>query len=190
MESFVSIDVETSGGRPGHHDLLAIGACLAHRPDAGFKRYLKPWTGNFDPEAMAVNGLDLDWLRENGEPILDAISDLREWTVSESGECDRIVFVGLNAPFDWGFVSHAFAFAGLGNPFHFVPLDIKALYMGATGCDWDDTRSSRMHAALSPTLSPDHGDPLKDARYQAELFRIIRGMASLVHRDRPGHPAR
>lgn len=172
METFISVDVETSGRRPGHHDLLALGACRADRPETGFKRFLKPWTGRFEPEAMKVNGLDLDWLRANGEPLADAIRDFHDWACSES-EGGTPVFVGLNAPFDWAFVSTAFDFVGVANPFHFVPLDIKALYMGATRCSWDETRSSRMHARLSPTLSPDHADPLVDARYQAELFRAI-----------------
>ncbi len=52
-------------------------------------------------------------------------------------------------------------------------LDIKAFYMGAAGCDWRDTKSSRMAVALKPRLLGDH-QALQDALYQAELFRLAR----------------
>lgn len=62
-------------------------------------------------------------------------------------------------------------FAGV-NPFGFTALDIKALYMGATGCRWNETRSSKIADRLKPTLSGTH-DALRDALYQAEIFRLI-----------------
>jgi DNA polymerase III epsilon subunit-like protein len=80
--------------------------------------------------------------------------------------------VGFNAPFDWSFVNYYFhRFAGK-NPFGFTALDIKALYMGATGCSWRNTRSSIISEHLKPTLSGTH-DALSDARYQAEILRLI-----------------
>ena len=83
------------------------------------------------------------------------------------------MFVGFNAPFDWSFVNYYFhRFCG-SNPFGFTALDIKALYMGATGCRWRDTRSSKIAERLKPALAGTH-DALRDALYQAEIFRLIR----------------
>jgi hypothetical protein len=82
------------------------------------------------------------------------------------------VFVGLNAPFDWSFVNYYFHHFLGRNPFGFTALDIKALFMGATGCDWADTRSSKMAERLAPRLKGDH-QALHDAQYQAELFSLI-----------------
>jgi ribonuclease T len=45
--------------------------------------------------------------------------------------------------------------------------------MGVTGCDWADTRSSKIAEDLKPSLRGDH-DALHDAQYQAEIFRLIR----------------
>ena len=67
------------------------------------------------------------------------------------------------------------------NPFGFTALDIKALYMGATGCRWEDTRSSKVAEKLKPTLMGTH-DALRDALYQAEVFRLI-WSGLLQHRD-------
>ena len=64
------------------------------------------------------------------------------------------------------------------NPFGFAALDIKAYYMGATGCPWTDTRSSRLSADLKPGRHSDH-TALHDAQYQAELFRLMRARVPL-----------
>ena len=49
----------------------------------------------------------------------------------------------------------------------------QGLLMGVSGCRWTDTTSSKMAGVLDPQLSGDH-DPLHDALYQAELFRLMR----------------
>lgn len=98
-----------------------------------------------------------------------------EWATGLAQDGASLVFVGFNAPFDCSFVNYYFhQFCGR-NPFGFAALDIKAYYMGATGYDWADTRSSRMAASLKPRRASDHR-ALQDALYQAELFRLIRAM--------------
>lgn len=95
-----------------------------------------------------------------------------KWIEDVVGADAMPVFVSFNAPFDWSFVNYYFHRIAGGNPFGFTALDIKALWMGRTGCSWSDTRSSRITEELRPTLHGDH-DALHDARYQAELFRLI-----------------
>jgi hypothetical protein len=97
------------------------------------------------------------------------------WLALAAGVDESPIFVGFNAPFDWSFVNYYFHRFGGGNPFGFTGVDIKALYMGATGCDWADTRSSKIAERLKPALKGDH-NPLHDAQYQAEIFRAIRSM--------------
>lgn len=175
-ETFFSVDVETSGPVPGFHDLLRIGACLVERPEIGFMQGVRPFHGHADPESLAVNGMTMEGQYLAGLPLEKVVSAFDAWVRDNVPDGGKAVFVALNAPFDWGFVLRAFHDVVLPNPFHFVPIDVKALYMGATGCTWDETRSSRMHVALSPTQHPDHADPLVDARYQAELFRLVRAI--------------
>lgn len=94
------------------------------------------------------------------------------WLAKLAANDGTVVFVGFNAPFDWSFVNYYFhRFTG-NNPFGFTALDIKALYMGAIGCSWADTRSSRIADRLKPNLVGDH-NALRDAQYQAELFRLV-----------------
>lgn len=174
-EVFVSVDVETAGPIPGEFSLLSIGACLVSEPGATFACELRPINQNADPAAMEVAGFSLDELQRRGLEPKEAMIRFGDWLEAVTGEHGKPVFVGFNAPFDWSFVNYYFhRFAGE-NPFGFTAVDIKALYMGATGCAWSDTRSSKMAEHLQPRLRGDH-DALHDALYQAELFRLVIGL--------------
>jgi DNA polymerase III alpha subunit (gram-positive type) len=174
-EIFISVDVETAGPIPGEFSLLSIGACDVDDESRSFSIELKPINRNADPKALEVTGLSLEILAERGEEPAAAMKAFGNWAQSLAGEDAALVFVGFNAPFDWSFVNYYFhRFTGA-NPFGFTALDIKALYMGATGSTWSDTRSSQISKHLSPTRQGDH-DALHDAKYQAELFRLVRAL--------------
>lgn len=171
-EIFVSVDVETAGPIPGEYSLLSIGACSVFAPEEAFACELKPVGDKFDPKALEVTGLSLETLAQTGDDPRLAMEKFAQWLAGLAGDDATVVFVGFNAPFDWSFVNYYFhRFLGH-NPFGFTALDIKALYMGATGCTWSDTRSSRIANNVKPTQTGNH-DALTDARYQAELFRLI-----------------
>jgi ribonuclease T len=177
-EVFISVDVETAGPVPGEYSLLSIGACMVFEPSNTFSCELKPINRNADPKALEVAGLSLDSLARDGLDPADAMKAFADWLKSVEGEDGSVIFVGFNAPFDWSFVNYYFhRFRGK-NPFGFAALDIKALYMGVTGCDWADTRSSKIAEHLAPKLKGDH-DALRDAQFQAEIFRLTRGIRQL-----------
>lgn len=172
-ERYVSVDVETSGPIPGEFSLLTLGACDVDREGLTFSCKLRPLNENFDPGALAATGLSMGELAATGLEPLGAMMDFALWLESLRVEEEKLVFVGLNAPFDWSFVNYYFhRFTG-DNPFGFSALDIKAYFMGVTGCAWVDARSSVMSKRLEPRRVPSH-DSLDDALYQAELFRLIR----------------
>ena len=171
-EQFISVDVETSGPIPGEYSLLSIGACLVHQPQVIFEATLKPINTNFDPEALKVTGFSMDDLLVNGEPVEEALRRFANWVNSVTPIEVKPVFVGFNAAFDWSFINYYFhRFIGH-NPFGFAALDIKSLYMGAQNSTWGETKSSLISAKLRPQLSGNH-NALDDAKFQAELFRLI-----------------
>lgn len=179
-EIFLSVDVETSGPIPGEYSMLTIGACNVDNPEQVFCCELKPISLNADPKALEVTGLSLETLAAEGLDPEVAMKQFQDWVTEVVGNDSTPVFVGLNAPFDWSFVNYYFHRYLQSNPFGFAALDIKALYMGATGSSWADTRSSRMAARLHPTSKGDH-QALHDAEYQAELFRLIRDISQQSH---------
>lgn len=168
-ECFISVDVETAGPIPGVYSLLSIGACSIANPDLAFECELKPISPKSVPEALEVTGLSLDRLSETGFEPREAMARFASWLSSMNG---KPIFVGLNAPFDWSFVNYYFHRYLGENPFGFTALDIKAFYFGKFGCSWEDTKSSKIASRLKPKLAGDH-TALADARFQAELFRLI-----------------
>ena len=172
-EIFISVDVETSGPIPGEFSLLSIGACNIEDDHKIFECELKPITDRADPKALDISGFSLEELARTGTKPETAMRKFASWLQKISDKESNLVFVGFNAPFDWSFVNYYFHRYLGNNPFGFAALDIKALYMGATGCPWAETKSSLMTEALRPSRRGNH-NALSDALFQAELFRLIR----------------
>lgn len=170
-DCYVSVDVETAGPIPGVYSLLSIGACLVDDDSVSFECTLKPTSRKADPKALQVSGLSIERLAREGLDPKAAMQNFATWLENAAGERTP-VFVGLNAGFDWSFINYYFHVYLSYNPFGFAPLDIKALYMGAIGAAWRDSKSSKMIEVLGPKLAADH-NALNDARAQAEFFRLI-----------------
>jgi DNA polymerase III epsilon subunit-like protein len=175
-ETWISVDVETSGPTPHTGSLLSIGACLVSDPDRGIELLLRPdpsmpWTA----EAEAIHGLDRTTLERDGLPPAEAMAELERWVAEVTPEGSRPVMVALNAPFDWMFVADAF-WRHLGrNPFGPSALDIKALYLGRHLPLVDRWGHTGRRAMLEryPVALPHTHTALADAREQAVLCRLI-----------------
>ena len=133
---------------------------------------MKPTTLNADPKALEVTGLSLERLAKEGLDPEQGMRAFKEWVAQMTGEDSIPVFVGFNAPFDWSFVNYYFHRYLGENPFGFAALDIKSMYMGATGCKWADTRSSRIAEALNPKREGDH-DALHVPFIKLSFFVLI-----------------
>ena len=178
-ETWISVDVETSGPTPGTGSLLSIGACLVDDPDIGFEVRLRP-----DPalpwsvEAEAVHLLSREQLLRDGLEPAAATEALVAWVERVVPAGHRPVLVALNAPFDWMFVADC-CWRHLGrNPFGTSAIDLKALYLGRHLGEvegWADTGRLRMLDRY-PVDLPHLHEALADAREQAYLCRaILRG---------------
>ena len=171
-ELYISVDVETSGPAPGVYSLLSIGACLVDEPARSIYLELKPDSETHDPEAVAVTGLDMSRLDLEGMAPSEAMILFEQWLKSSLRPGQKPVFVGLNAPFDWSFINYYFHKYLGANPFGFTAIDMKAYFIGSTGCSWKGTKSSQMADKLKPYSAPTH-NALEDARFQAELFALM-----------------
>lgn len=166
---YISVDVETSGPNPTDYDLLAIGACLAEDVAVRFYVELRPVTGRWVPEALAVSGLSMEALAQHGTPPAEALSQFEAWLDEVVPASQVPVFVALNAPFDWMFVNDYFHRIHGHNPFGHSALDIKALYMGVSGVAWAETSMRALSARYLDARSLTH-NALQDAIDQAQLF--------------------
>ena len=135
---------------------------------------LQPVFPGFDPDALAVCGLDVDRLRREGTEPRDALTRLRAWVLERNRPSeDRPVFVGHNAVFDWSYVAYYFVHFGVENPFGYKGIDSKSLAMGRLGISWNETSKERLERLLA--LPPQ--DPALthradyDAHYQALILK-------------------
>ncbi|MEY9828899.1 DNA polymerase III epsilon subunit-like protein [Sinorhizobium fredii] len=172
-EVFISVDIEAAGPIPPDYSMLSLGCCLVDDPEISFYVEFKPISENFIPEAMAISGFQLGGLKDTGTDPEEAMRSLEDWITTNS-KGGKPIFVGFNAPFDWAFVNYYFLHFLKRNPFGIGAVDIKAMYMGATGCSWDATRSSQF--PVEKQSEAEKHDALADARHQAKLFRYVRGL--------------
>lgn len=171
-ELYISVDVETAGPIPADYALLSIGACLVEEPSNSFYIELQPDREKISAEAMAIHGLTLETLKNNGTPAKEAMQAFADWIEGVSGDNKRVIFVALNAPFDWMFINDYFLRYLGTNPFGHSALDIKAYFMGQTGVDWSQTSMQHMSSHFLEERHLSH-NALADAQDQAEIFKMI-----------------
>lgn len=174
-ETYISVDVEASGPIPGMYSLLSIGACVVGDIGESFYAEVQPINDAYVPEAIKVTGKSMKEFALSGQPPESAMKSFRDWLARVSDKASP-VFVGFNAPFDWSFINWYFHTYLGENPFGIGGIDIKAFYMGMSGCSWDDTRSSRIPENFKGQSSHTH-NALDDAKEQAEMFERMQRAA-------------
>lgn len=179
-EIYISADIETDGPVPGTFSMLSFGLVAVatfdgetvSRLDArAHAQYweLVPIGERFDPEALAVNGLDRDRLIETGQAPGDAMRSAARW-VERVARGRRPVLVAYPVAFDWMFLHWYFeSFAG-SSPFgHGNCVDIRSLYMGAAAVPFAQSSKRHMPDVLQPHTAHTH-HALEDAIEQGQLF--------------------
>jgi len=188
--TWFSIDIECSGPVPALYDMISLGAVVVRRRDEDLV-IGDSWYGEFvptaprvDPGAMAVNGLDIEHLKEHGLPLADGLEQLNAFVATHLVAGTKAVFVGHNAPFDWSFVAHAYVACGVTNPFGYKALDTKALAAGVLGLHWLDGSKEVLAERLAlPDVEAERVhradyDALYQAHILAELLRRMPEPAS------------
>lgn len=97
------VDTETGGLRADRHALLSVAAVDSTSGEA-YHAFIRPsaeWL--VESEALAINGLSLEHLREVGRPEGVVIGELIAWMRRREGA----IFAGVNPAFDLGFLEAA-----------------------------------------------------------------------------------
>ena len=177
---YFSIDIESDGPIPGSFSMLALalvavatfdGEHFERRSPYDDARYweLMPISERFEEEALRINGLDRAQLQREGTPAPQAMREADLWVRGVAGG-RRPVLVAYPAAFDWSFVHWYFSSFVGASPFgHGTCVDIRSLYIGATGSTYEQSSKSHLPHELLPH-SPHTHNALDDAIEQGELF--------------------
>jgi ribonuclease T len=172
LETFISVDIEAAGPISSQYALLSIGACTLTNPRRTFYAELVPDKDLADPVAMQVHGLDLQRLAKEGLPPEEALERFASWLAQVVPAGCSPVMVAFNAPFDWMFINDYFIRCLGTNPFGHSAVDIKAVYLGASGKSWAETSGSHLHKLYDNGSKLSH-NALDDAISQAVIFEGI-----------------
>ena len=178
---YISADIEADGPIPGVYSMLACGLCVAGRfdgreftladPEAEtFYTQLRPISDTFDPEAVAVTGLDRDRLITEAPEPEAAMTRLAEWLRTAAG-ADNPIIVGYPLIYDWMFLYwYLVRFARQDSPLTFSSgLDMKTMYQQKARVVLSRAGKDDLPAALQSVRAHTH-NALDDALEQAEIF--------------------
>ena len=184
VDVYFSADIETDGPIPGPYSILSFALVYAgiydgksfKRPlsyDHYLYRELRPISEDFEPEALAVNGLDRDALMKTGMQPTQAMREAGEWVRKIAGGGNP-VFVAYPLSFDWTWLYWYFVrFTEQGSPFgHSRCFDIKTAVSVKTGLPIAGAGRARVPSELLPNRKHTH-HALDDAIEQAELFANV-----------------
>jgi DNA polymerase III epsilon subunit-like protein len=173
LNNFISVDIEAAGPIPAQYALLSIGACTVTQPRRTFYVELIPDKDQTDPHAMKIHGLDLARLAVEGLSPEQALRRFADWLGEVVPPGRSPLMVAFNSPFDWMFINDYF-YRYLGtNPFGHSTIDIKAVYMGASGKSWAETSGLYLHRLYHPEMSQLTHNALEDAISQGTIFEGI-----------------
>lgn len=180
---YFSCDIEADGPIPGPFSMSSIGLCVCGLRQDGeafvpidveletFYAELKPISESFDPQAMAVSGLDRDDLIRNGKPPKQAMQELEAWVEELAGRHQaRPVFAAYPLGYDWMF-SYWYMSHFARSPFGFSSaIDMKTLYSQKFGVPICRSTKRFMPKRLLSGRKHTH-NALDDAIGQGEMFQ-------------------
>jgi len=169
-ETYISVDIETTGLIVGEDNIASIGACVVGNTKDNFYVELKPFTHKFRQESVDISKLSVEYLYKNGMDIKYALLMFAKWVDKH----ERPVFVGFPLCFDMAFV-HQYFLKYIGkDPFGRTSagLDIKTYAMVKLGCDLRDTIKKKLRDIFTWEGSHTH-NALDDAIEQANLFSLL-----------------
>ena len=162
--SYIMVDIESDGPIPGDFSMVCFGAVLVDENlDRTFYGKLKPISGKFNPEALAISGFSRAETEAFDDPKA-VMTKFRDW-IKENTK-GRPVFISDNNGFDWMFICWYFHHFIGENPFGYTSRRLADLFCGMekdTFAKWKHLRkTSHTH------------NPVDDAMGNAEVLLMMK----------------
>lgn len=162
------VDCEASGPCPQFGSMISFGAIVLERGlERGYRsQTIAPYSDIFAEGAYASIGMTRAEHVEKAEcDLTEAVQSFDAWLATISS--DRLVFWSDNPAFDWQWINHGFASAGLPNRFGFSARRIGDLAAGLKRKPGETQGWKKLRRTAH-----DH-DPLNDARGNAEALLTL-----------------
>ena len=157
------VDVEADGPMPGDYSMVSFGAVVVEPGlTKRFSARLKPISGPWIPEALAVSGHTREATLLFDDPK-EVMARFKAWLAEHCP--DRPMFISDNNGFDWQFVSWYFHHFLGENPFGHSSANLGSLYKGLAR---DMTKNFKHLRKTKHTH-----DPLDDSVGNAEALLAI-----------------
>ena len=186
-DCYVMMDVEASGQRLGHHDMIQFGATAAYGPkletrvpfpvyrpraDLPINLIAPLFGGEPEPGAMKVNKLPWDAVRLFGEPPAVWAARFHGWVASlkAASGAEKVVLVGHGIVFDWAYVRLVYDHCRTDWPCHYSGLDAKSFWGGVRALEYIDSSMTDMRETFGLKENPNAHDAQADADFQLELM--------------------
>lgn len=173
------IDLETSGLKIPPAVILAIGAITSDGDE--FLQLVTPTQKEWDkaaPEALKVNGLTIERLKEDGLPLADARDLFLSWLVEHDVVKGKCGLVMQNPTFDIGFLSAAMGseLDFIGFPF-FDTTDVRSMFSKVVNrnlvkpATWPNGSPKRDGHSISRALGVEEEPEVHDALEGAKVVK-------------------
>lgn len=187
-EQFLVVDLEMSGGIPGVHDIIQIGAVLVNQDFqeiASFDTLIFPENEeDFDPGSKRIHGISRFEL--NDAPSLDeTLEELEYWIEEEGGYTSRkamreLKIIGQGINNDISFLKASYNTVNLSWPFAYQYLDLQDMMFVYSRMLKANEQAVPERLNLNKIaeffeLQRDHQkhDALEDARLTAQCFEAL-----------------
>jgi DNA polymerase III epsilon subunit-like protein len=180
VDIYFSVDVESDGPIPGPYSMLSFALVPAGRMDGvtytapmgyedRFYVELRPISDQFEPAALAVNGLDRERLAREGADPSAAMRAAADWLRARCAGGEPVL-VAYPLGFDWSWIHWYFVRYTGTSPFkHSRAFDLKTAVAVTEGIPISHAGRARLPKALMADHEHTH-HAADDAIAQAEIF--------------------
>jgi DNA polymerase III subunit epsilon len=109
------IDTETGGLDPNSSSIISFAAVLweDRKVCQSMQIFINEDPFFAEPQSLAINNIDVAWLKDNGLSVSDAVKNICEFVrLNRIGPADRFQLAGHNVGFDVGFLKRLFRLGG------------------------------------------------------------------------------
>jgi hypothetical protein len=189
-EIYISVDIEADGKIPGPYSMVSLGASVTgyqtsdkevgtydvESPENQFYVEIKPISDKWVPGALAVSGFSREYIMENGEDPVIAMTRFAKW-INDRVEAlggNSAVFVAFPLGFDWMWTYwYLVMYSEIESPFsHGRHADMKTLYAAKEDELISHSIKRNMRKDLKSKRTHTH-NALDDAIEQGETFMNI-----------------